>query len=141
MLQLSGLGLHATRDFCKRMLWTCHSSACMQEVLQAVMWLRDCQSPCLYLSGLSSRERNLLKRKSRALQRSGSSQGSSKRSKSGNEATDAAVEQAEAEEDGQEWQAVAAGQWPFQAICDQMCIDMLDPVWEVCYLSHVVCNV
>jgi len=51
------------------------------------------------------------------------------------------VEQAEAEEDGQEWQAVAAGQWPFQAICDQMCIDMLDPVWEVCYLSHVVCNV
>ncbi|DBA67496.1 TPA: hypothetical protein ACH3X2_001776 [Trebouxia sp. C0005] len=83
------------------------------------------------MSGLSSRERNLLKRKSRALQRSGSSQGSSKRSKSGNEATDAAVEQAEAEEDGQEWQAVAAGQWPFQAICDQMCIDMLDPVWEV----------
>ena len=82
--------------------------------------------------GLSARERNQLKRKSRALQRSGSSaKSSSKRSKPGSEAADAASEQAEAEEDGQEWQAVAAGQWPFQALCDQMCIDVLDPVWEV----------
>lgn len=82
-------------------------------------------------SGLSARERNKLKRKSRALNRSASAEGSSKRSKSGNEAADAAAQQAEAEEDGQEWQAVAAGQWPFQGICDQMCIDVLDPVWEV----------
>ena len=28
---------------------------------------------------------------------------------------------------------MAAGQWPFQALCDQMCIDVLDPVWEVKY--------
>ncbi len=89
-------------------------------------------------SGLSARERNKLKRKSRALHRSGSAEGSSKRSKSGNEAADAALEQAEAEEDGQEWQAVAAGQWPFQAICDQMCMDVLDPVWEVRQLSHLL---
>lgn len=26
---------------------------------------------------------------------------------------------------------MAAGQWPFQSICDQMCTDVLDPVWEV----------
>lgn len=82
-------------------------------------------------SGLSARERNKLKRKSRALHRSGSAEGSSKRSRTGNDAADAATEQAEAEEDNQEWLAVAAGQWPFQGICDQMCLDVLDPLWEV----------
>ena len=86
-------------------------------------------------AGLSARERNKLKRKTRALQRSGSAEGSSKRAKTGNEAADAAIEQAEAEEDSQEWLAVAAGQWPFQGICDQMCTDVLDPVWEVDRLS------
>ena len=90
-----------------------------------------CLDRLLLCSGLSARERNKLKRKSRALHRSGSSEGSSKRSKSGNEAADAAVEQAEAEEDSQEWLAIVAGQWPFQGICDQMCVDVLDPVWEV----------
>lgn len=96
-------------------------------------------SACLTASpvapGLSARERNKLKRKTRALQRSSSAEGSSKRAKTGNEAADAAVEQAEAEEDSQEWLAVAAGQWPFQGICDQMCTDVLDPVWEVSSLA------
>ena len=86
-------------------------------------------------SGLSARERNKLKRKSRALHRSGSAEGSSKRSRTGNDAADAAAEQAEAEEDNQEWLAVAAGQWPFQGICDQMCLDVLDPLWEVSWPS------
>ena len=81
--------------------------------------------------GLSARERNKLKRKNRALQRSSSAEGSGKRARTGNEAADAAVEQAEAEEDSQEWLAIAAGQWPFQGLCDQMCTDVLDPVWEV----------
>lgn len=94
------------------------------------------------LAGLSARERNKLKRKSRALQRSTSQEGSSKRSKSGNEATNSAVEQAEAEADSQEWQDICAGQWPFQAVCDQMCIDILDPVWEVRCLagSYTTCH-
>ena len=92
--------------------------------------VNTCLSSCS-ASGLSARERNKLKRKTRALQRSGSAEGSSKRARTGNEAADAAIEQAEAEEDSQEWLAVAAGQWPFQGICDQMCMDVLDPVWEV----------
>ena len=112
-------------------------------LVHASMWLSTaCQltklwgphsgmSYCCTYVGLSSRERNLLKRKSRALNRSGSTEGSGKRPKTGNTAVDAATEQAEAEEDGQEWQAVAAGQWPFQVLCDQMCFDVLDPVWEV----------
>ena len=83
------------------------------------------------LAGLSARERNKLKRKSRALQRCGSQEGSSKRSKSGSDAIDSAAEQAEAEADSQDWQDICAGQWPFQAVCDQMCVDVLDPAWEV----------
>lgn len=82
-------------------------------------------------AGLSARERNKLKRKSRALQRSGSQEGASKRSKPGNDATDSPLDQAEAEADAQDWQDICAGQWPFQAVCDQMCIDILDPVWQV----------
>ena len=80
---------------------------------------------------MSARERNKLKRSSRALQRSGSQEGSNKRSKSGNEAIDSAAEQAAAEADDQDWQDICGGLWPFQAVCDQMCIDILDPAWEV----------
>ncbi len=138
---MSGLGSCATLDFIVLQAFAVEMSFVSLHARSVASWsVTSTLLITMFLSDLSSRERNLLKRKSRALQRSGSSQGSSKRSKSGSEATDAAVEQAEAEEDGQEWQAVAAGQWPFQAICDQMCIDMLDPVWEVHDPSHVVCD-
>lgn len=88
------------------------------------------------LAGLSARERNKLKRSSRALQRSGSQEGSNKRSKSGNETIDSAAEQAAAEADDQDWQDICGGLWPFQAVCDQMCIDILDPAWEVKACLH-----
>lgn len=36
----------------------------------------------------------------------------------------------DADDEG-EWMAVAAGGWPFQSLCDQLCVDILDPAWEV----------
>ena len=38
---------------------------------------------------------------------------------------------ADAEADALEWQGVAAGHWPFQGLCDKLCLDILDPRWEV----------
>ncbi|MEW5318821.1 MAG: hypothetical protein WDW38_010008 [Sanguina aurantia] len=33
--------------------------------------------------------------------------------------------------DEEEWESVVAGAWPFQRVSDQLCLDLLDPVWEV----------
>lgn len=46
-------------------------------------------------------------------------------------AEEQAAVQAEAEADEAEWSAVLAGAWPFQSLCDQLCVDVLDPNWEV----------
>ncbi|KAG1666532.1 hypothetical protein FOA52_014429 [Chlamydomonas sp. UWO 241] len=35
------------------------------------------------------------------------------------------------DEDEDEWRRILAGEWPFQRLCDQLCVDILDPVWEV----------
>ncbi len=42
---------------------------------------------------------------------------------------DAAVE--EVEDLDTQWQAILAGHWPFQNLCDQLCVDLLHPMWEV----------
>jgi TATA-binding protein-associated factor len=36
-----------------------------------------------------------------------------------------------AENDEAEWAAILAGGWPFQRVCDQLSVDVLDPSWEV----------
>jgi len=42
---------------------------------------------------------------------------------------DAANKEAEALET--QWQAILSGHWPFQSLCDQLCVDLLHPMWEV----------
>lgn len=37
----------------------------------------------------------------------------------------------DAEAAEQEWQAVLAGRWPFQQLCDRLLVDLLHPQWEV----------
>ena len=37
----------------------------------------------------------------------------------------------ERDDDEQQWQAIVAGSWPFQRLCGQCCVDVLDPAWEV----------
>ena len=41
---------------------------------------------------------------------------------------EAAIGSEDAEE---EWKAIQAGAWPLQRVCDQLCVDILDPAWEV----------
>jgi hypothetical protein len=31
--------------------------------------------------------------------------------------------------DQADWEAVAAGQWPFLRLADELCADLLDPAW------------
>ena len=38
---------------------------------------------------------------------------------------------AAAEEAAAAWQDIVAGAWPFAALCEQLCVDILSPVWEV----------
>lgn len=38
---------------------------------------------------------------------------------------------AAAEDDVEEWKQIEQGAWPFQRLCNQLCIDILDPCWEV----------
>lgn len=107
------------------------------------------------MEGLSARERNKLKRKAKALSRADSvkSQDSLKSPKvgtasagpAGTTATQASADSGDAaghhrgagdtdggaEADEEEWKAIIAGAWPFQRLCDQLCVDLLDPVWEV----------
>lgn len=42
----------------------------------------------------------------------------------------AEAQAAAAAEDAEAWQDIAGGQWPFQALCEQLCLDLLHPVWE-----------
>jgi hypothetical protein len=37
---------------------------------------------------------------------------------------------AAAEEDAEAWQDILSGKWPFQGLCDQLCMDVLNPEWE-----------
>ena len=30
-----------------------------------------------------------------------------------------------------QWKAIEKGAWPFQQVCDRLCLDILDPCWEV----------
>ena len=30
-----------------------------------------------------------------------------------------------------QWQGILSGNWPFQQLCDQLCVDLLSPLWEV----------
>lgn len=36
-----------------------------------------------------------------------------------------------AEEAAAAWQDITSGAWPFAAVCEQLCVDVLSPVWEV----------
>jgi TATA-binding protein-associated factor len=52
--------------------------------------------------------------------------------RSGSEGVGLAPSTAEtAENDESEWAAILAGGWPFQRVCDQLSVDVLDPSWEV----------
>jgi len=42
---------------------------------------------------------------------------------------DAATKEVEAL--NSQWQAIVAGHWLFQSLCDQLCVDLLHPMWEV----------
>jgi len=46
-------------------------------------------------------------------------------------ATSAELSLETAEADEAEWACAVGGAWPFQTLCDQLCVDMLDSVWEV----------
>lgn len=37
----------------------------------------------------------------------------------------------EGTDDAAEWAFIAGGGWPFQNLCGQLCVDLLDPAWEV----------
>lgn len=113
------------------------------------------------MDGLSARERNRLKRKAKALSRTDSVRtggsvdmgrgmatpkggvipkaatpedsggGGSARPARGSTPSTEDTAQAECESDESEWTAILKGAWPFQRLCDQLCVDVLDPVWEV----------
>ncbi|MEW5306068.1 MAG: hypothetical protein WDW36_008565 [Sanguina aurantia] len=105
------------------------------------------------MEGLSARERNKLRRQAKAATARGSDRaGSGKLSTSagaslapsgpgqgisggaGAAAGAAAMSAEEASAAGldeEEWESVVAGAWPFQRVSDQLCLDLLDPVWEV----------
>eukprot|EP00878_Enallax_costatus_P025679 GHUV01027498.1.p1 GENE.GHUV01027498.1~~GHUV01027498.1.p1 ORF type:complete len:859 (+),score=296.21 GHUV01027498.1:363-2939(+) len=117
-------------------------------------------SELLRSESMSARERNKLKRKHKALQRQDSmktdaqaraagikacahedSPNSPKLGKAGGSITPQSAaaaaagtvlsdEQA-AEQDEAEWQAIECGSWPFQRLADQLCNDILSPVWIV----------
>ncbi|KAI3435532.1 hypothetical protein D9Q98_001597 [Chlorella vulgaris] len=104
--------------------------------------------------GLSARERAAALRRAKSLKRSASSgvgaggtggPSPSKRAKgavepgapqaaagSGNGSVGAEAQGPSAEVLAQEWQDVACGgRWPFQSLCDQLCLDVLHTAWEV----------
>ncbi|KAK9823112.1 hypothetical protein WJX72_000353 [[Myrmecia] bisecta] len=87
------------------------------------------------MAGLSARERNKLKRQ---MKRSGSARleslPSAKRTKAGPGPEAAAVPTAEANNakgDAEAWKGIVGGSWPFQALYDQLCLDVLHVQWEV----------
>lgn len=116
---------------------------------------KDAQSLLADMSGLSARERAAALRRQKSLKRSASSvvagpsppkkakgAGSAsavaatpgKASEAGGSqaAADAEVAAAAAEEAEAEWADILqGGRWPFQSLCDQLCVDVLHPCWEV----------
>eukprot|EP00887_Chlorella_sp_A99_P001519 scaffold8.g1519.t1 len=100
-------------------------------------------------AGMSTRERAAALRRAKSLKRTASGAPSAaprsptKRAKVGAKAEPSASGAASSEQDSgtgaaaapvaheQEWQEVLAGKWPFQALCDQLCLDVLHPQWEV----------
>ena len=103
------------------------------------------------MSGLSARERAAALRRAKSLKRTASSvaapSGASPPKKargaaSGSKASESAAADpaadgvaaaaAAAEAAEQEWgDILRAGRWPFQSLCDQLCVDCLHPQWEV----------
>ncbi len=101
------------------------------------------------MGGLSARERAAAVRRAKSLKRSASGVGGGgpsppKKARAGSaqpgastpapcDAPDTAeVAAAAAEAAEQEWQGVLqGGGWPFQSLCDQLCVDVLHPRWEV----------
>ena len=106
------------------------------------------------MGGMSARERAAAVRRAKSLKRTASSVGggpsggpsppkkakgaaaaAGAAGKEGAEAGAAAGEQelgGEAEAAEQEWADILqAGRWPFQSLCDQLCMDILHPRWEV----------
>ncbi|KAG7669536.1 hypothetical protein KSW81_007689 [Nannochloris sp. 'desiccata'] len=105
------------------------------------------------MSGMSARERAAALRKAKSARKrgpigEGNSDGrAAKKSRTDNkvaqkqaespqtdatctEISEAAVAE-EAEALDSQWQAILAGHWPFQFLCDQLCVDLLHPMWEV----------
>lgn len=107
------------------------------------------------MSGMSARERAAAARRAKALKRTSSAVqagggGGGKRAKGGasgagkggeasaSEAAGSAagsvaeLEGSAAEAAEQEWADILeGGRWPFQSLCDQLCVDCLHPCWEV----------
>jgi TATA-binding protein-associated factor len=99
--------------------------------------------------GSSARERAAAVRKAKAAKRRagtlptaiGSEQPASKRAKSDDKGStrpsvDAedhgnTVQMIDADVVEKEWQEIVSGHWPFQALCNQLSVDVLHPTWEV----------
>ncbi|KAK9916950.1 hypothetical protein WJX75_009151 [Coccomyxa subellipsoidea] len=100
---------------------------------------KDASALLSEMTGLSARERNKLKRdlkrKGSSLLQSQASLSQAKRSKADAQAPaqepSAEAAAAAAEETAAAWQDIISGRWPFAALCDQMCVDVLSPAWEV----------
>ncbi len=93
------------------------------------------------MEGLSARERNRLKRKAKAMNRTDSLRnadslnlprtGSMRPPSGGGASSDAQGPSDAAVTDEVVWADVSAGGWVLQYAADQMVVDLLDPVWEV----------
>ena len=97
------------------------------------------------MGGMSARERAAALRRAKTLKRSASTATAPsppKRIKSGKAGAEPSgssepstapeLEGSAAEAAEQEWiDIVAGGRWPFQSLCDQLCLDCLHPQWEV----------
>lgn len=87
------------------------------------------------MTGMSARERAAAVLKAKAAKRRGpvgneTSGPAPKRAKN-----DASIEEEDPGTSPEaleaQWQAVLSGNWPFQQLCDQLCVDLLSPLWEV----------
>jgi TATA-binding protein-associated factor len=90
------------------------------------------------MSELSARERAAAMRKAKSQKREASAATSSfapakKQKQEAADGSDAGVTSstAPAIDDSQQWQEALDGRWPFQRICDHLCLDLLHAKWEV----------
>jgi hypothetical protein len=107
------------------------------------------------MSGMSARERAVAQRKAKAQAKRGSAGGTGggggaghqaqasvangaaqgRQEGSGGSGEGASAQQeravAAAAASEEEWGEIVGGRWPFQTLADQLCIDVLHPVWEV----------